>query len=359
MIVSLIIVARDAASSLPNLFDDILNQVYDKKKIQLIFVDSMSCDDTFGMFRNFKNCHNEEFLSVVLKKNPKKILPCGCNIALKEVVGDLVVRVDAHSRIESDFISNNVLLHERGKFITGGTTRNISDGESSYKKLILFLDDSLFGSGIARFRSSKKSEYVSTLAYAMYDVCVFRDVGGYDERLARTEDNEIHYRMRKKGYKFFLSGNICSYHYVRGNLSSMLKQKFLNGKWIGLTLGISPKCFSVYHFVPFLFVISILFSLVALLFSIKFPILILGTSYLMADLLMFIFSLKGTKFEFIYLLSPILFFCLHIFYGFGTLVGLIILPFWKSKSENHKCDEIENIKRIFEKQSIDSERMLN
>lgn len=349
MIVSFIIVARNAADSLPDLLEDVLNQTYDKKKVQMIFVDSMSSDETFGVFKNFKNHYSKEFLSITIERNQKKILPCGCNIALRRVIGNLVVRVDAHSRIESDFILNNVLLHERGEFITGGFRRNIVDGASSWKKLLLFLEDSLFGSGVAKYRSGVEDGYINTLAHAMYDVRIFRNIGGYDERLARTEDNEIHYRMRKKGYKFFLSKDICSYHYVRGTLFSMFKQKFLNGKWIGLTLGISPKCFSIYHFVPFLFVISILLSLVALLFSIKFPIFILGVSYFVADLLMFIFSLRGTKFEFIYLLSPILFFCLHIFYGFGTLVGLIILPFWKSKNENHKCDEIENIKKIFEK----------
>ena len=52
--------------------------------------------------KEFKEENENKYMSVVLKSNPKKILPCGWNIALKEVVGDIVLRVDAHSHIPED-----------------------------------------------------------------------------------------------------------------------------------------------------------------------------------------------------------------------------------------------------------------
>ena len=40
----------------------------------------------------------------------------------------------------------------------------------------------------------------------------------------------------------------------------MMKQKYANGYWIGLTSGVCPKCLSLYHFVPFAFVSAIIAS---------------------------------------------------------------------------------------------------
>ena len=56
----------------------------------------------------------------------------------------------------------------------------------------------------------------------MYRKKVFDDVGPYNENLARTEDNEMHYRMKQKGYKFLLSPNIKSYRYARSDLKGMI-----------------------------------------------------------------------------------------------------------------------------------------
>ena len=49
-----------------------------------------------------------------------------------------------------------------------------------------------------------------------------------NEHLSRTEDNEMHYRMKQKGYKFLLSPNIKTYRYARNDLKGMIKQKYGN-----------------------------------------------------------------------------------------------------------------------------------
>lgn len=51
----------------------------------------------------------------------------------------------------------------------------------------------------------------------------------YNEELGRTEDNEIHYRMRKAGFKLCYCPEIVSYQHTRNTLKGMLKQKYGNG----------------------------------------------------------------------------------------------------------------------------------
>ena len=255
-------------------------------------------------------------------------MPCGWNIALEASTGDLILRVDAHSSLPNDFISKNVNRIDMGEKIVGGHRISIIDENNAWQKTLLIAEKSIFGSGIATYRRKEREEYVSTLAHAAYSREVFKKVGGYDERLARTEDNEIHYRMKKAGYKFLLDPTIKSYHHARNSLSKMMKQKYLNGYWIGLTMGISPKCFSIYHFVPLVFVLALIFSIIfAFVFS-GIPLILLLGAYFTFNILNTIFSIISEKKHLDYLLLPFIFFLLHLSYGWGTLYGLIKLPFW-------------------------------
>ena len=327
MKVSFIVVAYNAGSKLENLLEDLKKQDYNHNDIEIILVDSNSSDNTKDIMMKFKEI-NKTFSKVLVLDNPKKILPCGWNIALEASTGDLILRVDAHSSLPNDFISKNVNRIDMGEKIVGGHRISIIDENNAWQKTLLIAEKSIFGSGIATYRRKEREEYVSTLAHAAYSREVFKKVGGYDERLARTEDNEIHFRMKKAGYKFLLDPTIKSYHHARNSLSKMMKQKYLNGYWIGLTMGISPKCFSIYHFVPLVFVLALIFSIIfAFVFS-GIPLILLLGAYFTFNILNTIFSIISEKKHLDYLLLPFIFFLLHLSYGWGTLYGLIKLPFW-------------------------------
>ena len=109
----------------------------------------------------------------------------------------------------------------------------------------------------------------------------------------------------------------------------MLNQKYGNGLWVALTLKVCPKCLAVYHFVPLLFVLGIIFTTVLACFG--FPLLgeIMWGVYWILAVLMAVLSVRGVKKHINQLLLPILFFMLHVSYGVGSFVGIIKLPFWK------------------------------
>lgn len=334
MLVSFIIVAYNAEKYLYNSLDSLVKQDYDSKNIEVILVDSTSSDMTKKIMIDFKNKYLKNFKRIMVLDNPKKILPCGWNVALRESNGEAILRVDAHSTFPRNFISENVKELQKGENIVGGHRISISTDLNRWQKLLLIAEQSLFGSGIAKYRRTDERKYVDTLAHAMYRKKVFDVVGLYNENLARTEDNEMHYRMRSAGYKFLLSPNIVSYHHARNSFKAMIKQKYGNGKWIGITMYYSPKCFSLYHFTPFFFVIGIILSLALLVF--KFPILIITISTLYAlfnTINILSISIKN-GFHAEYLLLPFVFLILHISYGIGTLNGVFIGPFYRRK---HKC----------------------
>ncbi|MBI6013302.1 glycosyltransferase family 2 protein, partial [Clostridium perfringens] len=134
-----------------------------------------------------------------------------------------------------------------GEKICGGYRENIILNKNHWKETLLLAEKSIFGSSIAPYRRNIGKRYVSSIFHGAYSREVFENTGLFNENLARTEDNEMNYRIRKNGYKICFNPNIKSYQYTRNDLLKMLKQKFLNGYWIGLTLGICPKCISIYH----------------------------------------------------------------------------------------------------------------
>lgn len=345
MRVSFIVVAYNAETKLKNLLADLKEQDYDHQKIEVILVDSNSKDRTKQIMTDFAQSAHD-FSRICVLDNPKRILPAGWNIALKECQGDIILRVDAHASIPADFIRKNVECIKSGERICGGPRISIIDGENNgWQKTLLLAETSLFGSGIAEYRREKKKKYVSTLAHAAYHKEVFQTVGGYNENLVRTEDNEIHYRMRKAGYKFCFDPEIVSYHHARNNLRQMMKQKFLNGYWIGITLGICPQCFSWYHFVPFFFVLAIAITSIMAGSGIVFPAYLLWGTYGSGGILMALLSISKERFCFWFLLLPVLFFLLHFSYGMGTAVGIIKTIFTSGKSKKREvcsCNMVKN-----------------
>lgn len=333
-LVSFIVIAHNAARHLPHILSDIFVQDYPIDKIEIILVNSKSTDNTRNMMENFAIEHKE--LSVKVLDNPGKILSCGWNVALSEANGDIIIRVDAHSSIPFDFISKNVNSILSGENITGGAT--ISKGhEGVWLGLLSLAEGSKFGGSAADFRNPGRPRYVDTLAYAAYKRCIFEKVGGYDERLVRNQDNEIHYRMKKAGFTFFFNPAIKSLHVPRSTLYRILKQKYSNGVWIGLIMGIQPCCFGIRHFVPVIFVLALIILLGLGISCIWFPVISLGVLY---GITASVFSMEAIfkaqlKIKLLCILLPFVFLSMHMAYGIGTLVGLIKMPFFIRKTRGY------------------------
>lgn len=92
----------------------------------------------------------------------------------------------------------------RESLFVAGLRPTIASPETDWSNTLLMAEESAFGSSIADYRGSSKKEYVSSAFHAMFRREVIERVGLYDERLARTEDNDYFYRVREAGYKILL-----------------------------------------------------------------------------------------------------------------------------------------------------------
>lgn len=320
MKISFIVVAYNAAGSLGALLEDLLAQTIPHEQIEALLVDSASTDATRAIMLDFAKATPFE---VKVLDNPRRWLASGINVALAAATGDAIIRLDAHARIPKDFLENNLRALARGEDIVGGCVLGGAPS-GAWESVLRTVDTSRFCGGAAPFRNGGEARYVDTLAYALYRREVYDKVGLYDERLRRTEDNDMHYRMRKAGYRFYFSPDIVSYHAARATMRGQLRQKWGNGYWIGRTMRIQPRCFAPRHLIPALFVLALLCCLLLLPFS-AWPLLLLLSAYLACDL---VFAVRGALSQesgrlLALLTLPFLFPAVHVVYGVGTLAGLL------------------------------------
>ena len=331
MVVSLCMIAYNEAEAIQGLFSDISLQDYPHEKIEIVFVDSMSTDSTYERMEKFKNT-DYGFMDVRIVQCAKRNQAFSWNAALMTATGDVIIRVDAHARIPRNFVSRNVYNLKQGENVVGGGRPNISSNVSSWKMTLLAAEDSLFGSSVRK---------------------VIATVGGFNENLGRTEDNEFHYRIRQAGFKMCCCPDIISYQHSRNTLKNMVRQKYSNGRWIGLTVSECPGCLSYFHFAPFIFVVALIALIILAIFGHPFLLYILLIIYGMFDFVNTVGCCTVKNMQPQFALLPFIFPLLHVAYGVGTIVGLLQIPFWRRKIRNsHAKEHIEKVKRKVIKHTV-------
>ena len=319
--VSLCVIALNEAEYLPRLLDDFLAQTYPHEKTEIVLIDSGSRDGTASLMDAFRRQHRAEFLDIQIGTNPRVIQAAGWNEAIALSTGDVIVRLDAHTRIPAGFTEKSMRAIQRGESVCGGLCVGICDEDNPWQKTLLLAENSLFGSSVRASRRSTQKQYVKTVSHGAYRREVFEAAGPFNETLLRTEDNEMHYRISKAGYRILFDPEIVTRHHARNTLPKMIRQKYGNGFWIGYTLPVCPGCVSLYHLVPFFFVLAVVCTAVSALAGFPYPAYLLWIAYALFCML---FSLPGIReIGLRSLLLPGIFLLMHASYGAGTAHGLL------------------------------------
>ncbi len=336
-ILSIGIVAYNEEKFLPGLLEDVKRQKYPHEKMEILLIDSCSTDKTRQIMEEFQ-AQNKDFCSVQVLNNPKKIQAAGWNVAIQNFTGDALARIDAHTKLTPEYSMFVMEDLQAGEMVAGGIRPCLIENKTDWAEVLLQVENSLFGSSANSTRRSQEKTYVKSMFHATYRREVLETVGLFNESLLRTEDNEFHYRIRKAGYQLCYDPRIVSFQYARCNLKQMMKQKYANGNWIGLTFPVCPGCISVYHLVPAAFVLAIfvttflakkgIWQFSALMWSLYALFALAGTAKAVTQ--------KGFKWQ--HLLMPLLFLLLHVAYGLGTLVGLLNIPKIRELKRNEEKD---------------------
>jgi GT2 family glycosyltransferase len=305
---------------------------YPAGRLEVLVVDGGSDDGS----RNIALEWAREYDFIRQLDNPRRITAAAINIGVQRARGDVIIILSAHSFVARDFISQNVAyLAKTGAACVGGPIHSTS--YSFLGRTIALGMSSPFGVGNAHFRYSQKEQYVDTVAFGAYRRLVFDEIGLFDEALVYNEDDEFNYRLRKHGGRIFLTPAIKSVYHTRASLRQLWKQYYRYGFGKVKVIQRHPEAAMTRHYVPFIFVSTVLGSGLLGAFSPIFQWLFLSVivSYLTVSFLASLRISVRNGWQHLPVL-PAVFACMHSGYGLGFFAGLLRLGVG---SERHKQRE--------------------
>lgn len=320
IVVSVVMPVYNESKYIDKCVQSLLEQDYALESMEWIFVDGNSSDDTVRRLEKYKKQYPD---LIYIKNNPKKIVPYAMNIGIEASKGKYIVRLDAHADYKEDYISKCVqYLDSIEADNVGGVAETKASGFTG--NCIAKMLSSRFGVGNSAFRTNGRSGYVDTVPFGAFKREVFSKYGGYDERLVRNQDNEMNYRIRKNGGKIYLADDIHLSYYCRDSIKGISDMAKKNGMWNVITMKLCPGSMGLRHFIPLVFVLSIIFLGILGFFFRPFWWL-LGMELCLYLILDVVFSSKLAASVKEFFMVLILFPIFHISYGVGSLKGLIKL----------------------------------
>lgn len=307
--------------------DSLLLQDYPMDDLEILLVDGMSKDRT----REIVARYTERYPFIRLIDNTEKIVPYAMNRGIDAAKGDVIMRLDAHASYQPDYFSVLVKGLRRLNADNVGTVCKTDVLNKTPKTLaIREVLGNKFGVGNSTFRTGiDREQEVETVPFGCWRKEVFERYGKYDVRLVRNQDIELNKRIIRGGGKIYILPDTYCTYLARETWHALAKNNYGNGKWNILTVYYTKtlSSLSLRHFIPLLFVLSLIIPL--LLAFIWWPFALVSAASLVAYTgLLSAVSLKLSiqkNLNFFYLL--ITFFVLHLSYGWGSLMGILKLPF--------------------------------
>jgi GT2 family glycosyltransferase len=223
--VSVILPVRDDVSLIGECLDAVLASDYPADRLEVLVVDGMSADGT----REAVAARAAEDARLRLVDNPGRTAAAGLNRGVEVAHGEVIVRMDARTRPEPDYVRACVEILERsGASSVGGPQR--ATGTGLVGRAAAVATTSPYGAGDARFRYSERQEEVDTVYLGAWRRSTLESTGGFDEGLAVNQDYELNHRLRKAGGRVLLSPSIRSTYRIRESLGELAGQYYRYGR---------------------------------------------------------------------------------------------------------------------------------
>jgi succinoglycan biosynthesis protein ExoA len=313
--VSIIIPVRNEERYIERCLHSIAAQDYPRSKFEIIVVDGESNDLTREIVNRFAA---EYDVDLRLITNMRRKTAAGVNGGLRHARGDVIVRVDGHASLATDFLRRSVAaLAESDADCVGGVIE--SEGEGLFGGAIALAMSSSFGVGGATFRVGGAGD-VDTVAFGAYRRDVFDRIGAFAEDIDKGEDDEFNYRLRDHGGRILLVSGIRSRYTVRSGFGALARQYFAYGRAKPEVLRRHPAQIQPRQLAPAAFVLALTGALVLLICGKSRALKTLLAVYTGAATIASLALARRRGWRFL-LPLPIAFACLHVGYGLGFLAG--------------------------------------
>jgi glycosyltransferase involved in cell wall biosynthesis len=245
--VTVIVPVRNEEGYIGRCLQALAAQDYARDRFEVFVLDGGSTDATESETQHSADAAG---LTVFFASNPRKTAASGFNLGLTLAHGEIIVKVDGHTRVAPDFLSASVrALQTSGADGVGGPIE--TRGHGPVGRAIALAMSSRFGVGDTAFRDEGAGEqWTDSVPYGAYRREVFERIGGLAEDIDRGEDDEFNYRLRAAGGRILLSPSIRSTYYCRTDFEALARQYWGYGLAKARVLQRHPGRLQARHLVP-------------------------------------------------------------------------------------------------------------
>ena len=309
--ISVILPVRNEALHLADAVNAILTQDF-LGSLEVILAVGPSVDSTEQIARGLALADPR----VVVVANPSGRTAAGLNIAVKKSQYSIIVRVDGHAEIPSNYLSLVLeTLTQTGAVNVGGVMAAV--GKSLFERSVARAMRSPLGVGASRFHTGGVAGEVDTVYLGAFRKEALLAVGGFDERFTRAQDWELNHRLRIAGGSIFFDPRLVVTYRPRASVSALARQYFEYGRWRRVVSRHHEGTINYRYLAPpFTVLVSILSLLGGFLIStiLLVPALIYALFILVASLLI------GKSIGEVISL-PLILLTMHICWGMGFLTS--------------------------------------
>jgi glycosyltransferase involved in cell wall biosynthesis len=318
LLLSVIITSFNEGINLDRLFQDLSNQDFDKNSYEILFLEA-------GNDSKERAIGKLGYSSSLLRywRIPELSRTAALNFLVKESTGDLIVRLDARTHIDPDYLSKIYALSLRENVANVGGVQ-VPIGESEGQKKVALIMSHPLGLGGGKSRNTSFRGKVDSLYLGAFSRKYMPNQPWFDERLAKiSEDSDLNFRIRQMGGEIILDSSIIAWHYPRESLKTFFRLCFNYGVGRALFL-IKHRQFSAPRqlVLPFAFLIALPLLGLGIIYPSLYSILFIGIFSYLALILFVSFRVRDKSFQDTFFLASGFVGC-HFFWTIGFFYGLI------------------------------------
>jgi succinoglycan biosynthesis protein ExoA len=211
--------------------------------IEFLFVDGRSSDRTPELLRRLADAD----CRVRVLENPARATPVALNIGLRAARGEMVCRMDAHTRYPRDYVA---LGYER---LRRGDAQHVSGpqlprGDGRWSRRAALALTSRLGAGEADFRRLGTDEIeVDSGFTGMWRRSTLLHYGGWDEDWPSDQDSELASRIRSGGGRVVCLPGMAAEYTPRDSLWRLARQYRRYGYYLAKTFHRHPEAMRRSH----------------------------------------------------------------------------------------------------------------
>jgi glycosyltransferase involved in cell wall biosynthesis len=248
-----------------------------------------------------------------LVPNPRGLTTFGMNLCIALAKFDYLVRIDAHSEPDENYIQRGIeILEETNSDLVGGIMA--AKGKFLFQKAVAWAYTSRFGLGGASYHVGGKAGEAESAYLGIFRLNALKRVSGYDESIVRGEDWDLAQRIKASGGKVWFSPELTVTYWPRSSWTGLVKQFYSTGVWRGDLTRRDPKRASLRYFIPPVLAVVVALSLFTGFEP--FHIFRLATAAYLVCVVIVGFSSKLPP-------VPLVLATMHLSWGVGFIVGFL------------------------------------